>query len=60
MMKSSKIYSRKGDIDVKRLKYLDGLRGLMSINVIICHFICVYYPEMYTLAWAEKYGGVQD
>ena len=42
---------------MKRLKYLDGLRGLMSINVLLCHFICVYYPEMYTMAWAEKYSG---
>lgn len=29
----------------------------MSINVLLCHFICVYYPEMYTIAWAEKFAG---
>ncbi|MGN0443393.1 MAG: acyltransferase family protein [Acutalibacteraceae bacterium] len=31
----------------KRLDYLDGLRGIMSINVILCHFVCVFYPQMY-------------
>lgn len=30
-----------------RNKSLDGIRGLMAINVVICHFICAYYPEMY-------------
>jgi len=41
---------------MKRLKGLDVLRGLMSLNVILCHFICAYYPEMYTLSWTEKYA----
>ncbi len=31
----------------EKLKYLDGLRGLMAINVIINHFIVFYYPQMY-------------
>lgn len=30
-----------------KLYYLDGMRGLMAINVILCHFVCVYYPQMY-------------
>lgn len=31
----------------KRLNYLDGLRGIMSINVVLCHFVCGFYPQMY-------------
>lgn len=27
--------------------YLDGMRGLMAINVVLCHFVCVFYPQMY-------------
>jgi len=27
--------------------YLEGMRALMAINVILCHFVCVYYPQMY-------------
>lgn len=30
-----------------KMHYLDGMRGLMAINVILCHFVCVYYPQMY-------------
>lgn len=33
--------------DRKRIDYLDGLRGIMSINVVICHFIDAFYPQMY-------------
>ncbi len=37
-----------------KLLYLDGLRGLMAINVVLCHFIVVYFPEMYFKDFAEK------
>ncbi|MBO5417826.1 MAG: acyltransferase [Clostridia bacterium] len=37
----------------KNLLYLDGMRALMAINVILCHFVCVYFPEMY---FPEKVG----
>ncbi len=30
-----------------KLLYLDGMRGLMAINVIICHFCCAFFPQMY-------------
>ena len=30
-----------------KLSYLDGMRAFMAFNVILCHFVCVYYPEMY-------------
>ncbi len=42
---------------MKKLKYLDGIRGLMAINVLICHFICVYYPQMYQQSWIGDNGG---
>lgn len=34
-------------VNSNKLHYLDGMRGLMAINVILCHFVCVYYPQMY-------------
>lgn len=40
-----------------KLEYLDGIRGLMAINVILCHFVCIYYPQMYYLEYAETTGG---
>lgn len=30
-----------------KLTYLEGMRALMAFNVILCHFVCVYYPMMY-------------
>lgn len=36
---------------------MDGLRGLMALNVIICHFVVGYYPQMYYLEDAQKFGG---
>jgi len=30
-----------------KLSYLEGMRALMAFNVILCHFVCVYYPQMY-------------
>ena len=33
--------------------YLDGIRGLMCINVVICHFVVVYYPELYFEEFAD-------
>ncbi len=41
-----------------RLEYLDGIRSLMAINVVLCHFVEVYYPQMYYQAYAESMGGV--
>lgn len=34
-----------------KLSYLEGMRALMVLNVILCHFVCVYYPEMYFTAY---------
>lgn len=42
----------------KRIKYLDGIRGLMAMNVVINHFIVVYYPEMYFENYAKEEGGI--
>lgn len=41
-----------------KLQYLDGMRGLMAINVILCHFVCVYFPQMYFEATAKESLGV--
>lgn len=35
------------DVSNNKLYYLDGMRGLMAINVVLCHFVCVYFPQMY-------------
>lgn len=48
----------KGSVGVKRIKYLDGIRGLMAMNVVINHFIVVYYPEMYFENYAKAQGGI--
>lgn len=33
--------------NLTKLDYLDGMRGLMSINVILCHFVTIFFPQMY-------------
>ncbi len=40
-----------------RITFLEGLRGIMAINVMLDHFVMVYYPQMYFLEYAEKTGG---
>lgn len=44
-------------MEQKKLHYLDGLRGLMAINVILCHFVIVYFPQMHYLNFAKSIGG---
>lgn len=39
----------------KKLFHLEGMRALMALNVILCHFVCVYYPEMYFVG--EEFTG---
>jgi len=43
--------------DSGKLEFLDGIRGLMAFNVVLCHFVCVYYPQMYYPEYAESMGG---
>ena len=31
----------------RKLTHLEGMRALMALNVLLCHFACVYYPQMY-------------
>lgn len=31
----------------KRLDYLDSIKGIMSLNVVLNHFIIVFYPAMF-------------
>lgn len=40
------------------LHFLDGIRGFMALNVVLCHFVVVYYPQMYFLDRAQSIGGV--
>lgn len=38
-----------------KLTHLEGMRALMAINVLLCHFVCAYYPQMYFLG--NRYEG---
>ncbi len=40
-----------------KLKFLEGLRGIMAINVMLDHFAMVYYPQMYFQDYAASIGG---
>lgn len=40
-----------------RLEYLDGIRSLMAINVVLCHFVEVYYPQMYIRPMRNRWAG---
>lgn len=41
----------------ERISFLDGMRGLMALNVVICHFVVGYYPQMYYWEDTQKFGG---
>lgn len=41
----------------EKLPFLDGIRGCMALNVILCHFVCVYFPQMYFQYYADTIGG---
>lgn len=34
---------------MKKIRSLDDLRGLMTINVVLNHFIVVFFPSMFFL-----------
>lgn len=40
-----------------KLSFLEGGRALMALNVLLCHFVIVYYPQMYYLDYAREKGG---
>lgn len=40
-----------------KLAFLDGIRGLMAISVILHHFIQVFYPQLAFYAKAVEIGG---
>lgn len=39
--------AERNDLSREKLPFLDGIRGLMALNVVICHFVLAYYPQMY-------------
>lgn len=41
----------------RKLVHLEGMRALMALNVILCHFVCVYYPQMYFENAAKEASG---
>ncbi len=41
----------------KKLSFFEGLRGLMAMNVVVNHFVVVFYPQMYFANYAESIGG---
>lgn len=40
-----------------KLQYLEGIRGVMAINVLVSHFIVVFYPQMYSAQYTSGGGG---
>lgn len=40
-----------------KLEFLEGIRGIMALNVMVNHFIDVYYPQMNYQEFAESAGG---
>lgn len=44
--------------DTAKLPFLDGIRGLMALNVIIAHFTIVFFPQMQLQAFADSKGGI--
>lgn len=40
-----------------KIEFLDSIRGLMAINVILCHFVIFYYPETFYEEFAKTDGG---
>lgn len=32
---------------IDRLTYVDGIRGIASMLVVLCHLACVFVPELY-------------
>lgn len=47
----------KNNIYNRKIEFLDSLRGLAAFNVIICHFVVVYFPQMYYKEYADSWGG---
>lgn len=41
----------------QKIEFLEGLRGLLALNVVINHFVVVFYPQMYFEEFAIKEGG---
>lgn len=39
-----------------RMKYLDGVRGLMAVIVLIHHFVIVFYPEFYYVDYGHPFA----
>ncbi len=37
----------------ERLEYLDGVRGIASIFIVLCHFACVFVPQLYYIDHAN-------
>ncbi len=42
-------------VDNRRLTYLDGIRGIMAINVVFNHFFVVFFPDLYLLDNGENF-----
>ena len=47
----------KRNLSFPKIEFLEGLRGLLALNVVINHFIVVFYPQMYFEDFAIKDGG---
>lgn len=39
-----------------KLEFLEGIRGIAALNVVVCHFVVVYFPQMYYESYANLGG----
>ena len=41
--------------EIGRVKWLDALRGAATIGVILCHWVCIFYPGLYFAAKSTSF-----
>jgi peptidoglycan/LPS O-acetylase OafA/YrhL len=49
-----------GNSEIAHIRYLDGLRGLAALVVVVHHFLIAFYPAMHTGNGAETHFGIHQ